>query len=74
MKYEFSVDFTWDTYELEEDFTMYLPVEVLDKSEITSYWEAVLSVLLILPILVLLGPGLYYCLKLRSKVSSEETD
>lgn len=65
LKYEFSVDFTWNSYEIEEDFTMYLPVEVLDKSESSSYWEVWLTVLLVVPIGVWTVTCVLYRVKVR---------
>ena len=65
LKYEFSVNFTWDSYEIEEDFTMYLPVDVLDKSESSSYWEVWMTVLLVVPIGVWTVTCVLYRVKVR---------
>lgn len=74
LKYEFSVNFTWDSYEIEEDFTMYLPVEVLDKSESSSYWEVWLTVLLVVPIGVWTVTCVLYRVKVRGQKNMRDFD
>ena len=38
LMYEFYIDIYWKDYEIEEDMTMYLPVNIIDKTEINSLW------------------------------------
>ena len=49
--YEFSLNIYWKTYEIEEDYTLTYPVNIIDRDSISSYWEAIIAVFVIVIVL-----------------------
>ena len=52
LTYDISLNIYWKSYEIEEDYTITYDVTILDKDELTSNWEILLSCLIICTILI----------------------